>query len=196
MISNSILVPLNRNGMKTITIEVNYFNNQNHSIHIGNCEWLEFKNKRFVRDYIVRYKRMLIDNVGVINNLYIQSFMLYRSNYFQFSERTIRNLDEHFIDFLTDFNMIFKRYSEGNNNAFVLQKIDLCFDGITNSLGILKNHAQLHKNYMLRSQVNTLIKMIGDLEDKYYKDKSDLSLYKNIKKQKLIKLVHKRTLIA
>ena len=180
--------------MKTITIEVNYFNNQKHSIHIGNCEWLEFKNKRFVRDYKVRYKRMLIDNVGVINNLYIQSFMLYRSNYFQFSERTIRNLDEHFIDFLTDFNMIFKRYSVGNNNAFVLQKIDLCFDCITNSLDLLKNHAQLHKNYMLRSQVNTLIKMIGDLENKYNKDKSDL-LQKKIKKGKLIKL-EKGTLIA
>lgn len=182
--------------MKTITIEVNYFKNQNHSIHIGNCEWLEFKNKRFVRDYIVRYKRMLIDNVGVINNLYTQSFMIYRSNYFQFSERTIRNLDEHFIDFMKDFNMIFKRYSKGNNNAFVLQKIDLCFDGITNSLGVLKNHAQLHKNYMLRSQVNTLIKMIGDLEHRYNKDKSDLFLQKKTKKAKLIKLDHKSSLMV
>jgi hypothetical protein len=174
--------------MQSLKIEVNFFKNQSHSIYIGNCEWLFFKNKRYVRDYLVRYKRMLIDNVRVINNLNIQIYTIYRHNYFQFSPRITRDLDNLFKEFIDDYNMIFKNYSTGNNNAFVLQRIQQCYNFNNNCLEILKRHSQRYKNYPLNEQVKTISKILTELQSKFNSDKRDLSLEGNQRNSKLIVL--------
>jgi hypothetical protein len=172
--------------MKELAIEVKYHKNQNHTIHIGNCEWLEFKSKRFVRDYIVRYKRMLKDNIGVVETLQTKVYQLYRENYFQLSNKTNRDIRRMFIDYLIEFDMIFKRYSKDNHNAFFLKKIDLCFSIIYSVLDLLKTHAQKHKNYLLNNQVGFLYKMIDTQEKCYEKEKRDLTLEESQKQGKLV----------
>jgi hypothetical protein len=69
--------------VKNLTIEVNCFKYESHKIHLVNCEWLELRGKRYVRDYLVAYKRMLQENLGCINGFRMGLLNLYYSNYFK-----------------------------------------------------------------------------------------------------------------
>lgn len=175
--------------MKSLTIEVSYFKNESHKIHIGNCEWLEFKSKRYLKDFIVAYKRMLIENVGCINNFRLQVLNTYYTNYFQFSPGTIRKLDKQVATLGENFNWIFATYSEGNNNAFVLRRIDLCFQNLLEALETLKTHGQKHKNYMLKDQVKFLTKSIEDRMENFENERRELNKDNLSRDSKLIKLV-------
>ena len=174
--------------VKRLTIEVDYFKNESHKIHIGNCEWLEFKSKRYVQDFIVAYKRMLIENVGCINNFRLQLLNTYYTNYFQFSTRTILKLDKKVATLGENFNWIFATYSEGNNNAFVLRSIDLFFQDLLEALDILKLHGQKHKNYMLKDQVKFLTRSIEDRMENFEKERRALDMNELSRDSKLIKL--------
>jgi hypothetical protein len=127
--------------------------------------------------------------VRVINSLYRLSFDLYRDNYFQLSDGLIRELDREFVSSLTDFNMIFKRYSSGNNNAFVLRRISVCYNNTSRVLLLLKGHGQRNKNYALIGQVTTYLKMLDDSNRNFELDKRDLRLVNESKESKL-KIVH------
>ena len=163
--------------MSAFVIEVNYFKNQKHTIYLGDCEWLHFKNKRYVRDYLVRYKRMLKTHVGVINNLNVQAYSLFRGNYSQLNFNTRIHLNGLFGDYMAEFEMIFRRYSPGNQNAFMLGRIEACYQNVLSCVIVLKEHAQKNKNYALRDQVNILIKMTEDELERFGIDKRDLNLH-------------------
>lgn len=149
---------------------------------------MEFKSKRYVKDFIVAYKRMLIENVGCINNFRLQLLNTYYPNYFQFSIRTVDKMDKRVASLGENFNWIFATYSEGNNNAFVLRRIDLCFHDLLEALEILKIHGQKHKNYTLKDQVKFLTKSIEDRMENFEKERRALDIDELITKGKLIKM--------
>ncbi len=88
--------------------------------------------------------------------------------------------------------MIFKRYSPGNNNAFVLRRISVCYNNTNRVLLLLKGHGQRHKNYALVGQVCTYIKMLDDSKRIFEGDKRDLRLVNQPKESKL-KIIHNST---
>jgi hypothetical protein len=174
--------------VKTLTIEVNYFKNESHKIHLGNCEWLELKGKRYVRDYIVKYKRMLIDNAGCINNFRMQVSNLYYMNYFELSDRTARQAEKQMSNLNMNFSYIFETYSTGNNNSFVLRRFDNCFNDLLATLDILKDHAHRYKNYNLKNQVKFLTRSIEDRMEAFEKERRTLDINELSKDGKYIKL--------
>lgn len=169
--------------MKSIEIEVSFFKNEKHTVHLGNCEWLYFKSKRFLRDYLRTYKKVLLDNVRILNSYHLQAYIIYRTYYFDFDIRTTRRVEEALGDFTESYNLIFKTYSAGNHNAFIFNRLDITISMLSNAVSIIKRHAQLHKNYSIKHSTNTLLKMLSDLSEKIEIQKRDLNLSRTYSEQ-------------
>jgi len=162
--------------MKTLKIEVSFFKNQKQEIHLGNCEWLKLKSKTYTKQYLRKYKKVLLDNIRIINSYHLQAYTLYRTYYFDLDHRTTRRVEEAFNDFSESYSLIFKSYSSGNHNAFMFNRIDTTISMLSDAVLILKRHAQQHNNYSIKHSTNTLLKMIVDFNNKFEIQKRDLNL--------------------
>ena len=172
--------------MKQLKIKVDFASNNEskHTIHLGNCEWLEHKSKNFLKLYLRTYKKVLLDNVNILNNYNSQVYTLYRTFYFAFSGTETENISMYFQSFNKQYNWIFHS-SYDIENSTIFNKINQCVYALYDILHIMKVNAQKNKNYSLKKQVDSYLKMVTDFERKYESDKRSLNLTRDYTKTNL-----------
>ena len=157
-----------------ITITLSEYQ-EKHTIYLGNGEWLTHKSKTFLKSYLRTYKKVLLDNVRILNSYNSQIYALYRTFYFDLSNIEIDQFNQCNKTFNKQFNWMFDNRG-GCQNSIIFSKISSCISILLDALYILKNHSQLNKNYSLKNQSTAYIKMIEDFKDKYETEKHSLQL--------------------
>jgi len=168
--------------MKNIIIELNFSPSKNYLIHLGGQEWLNFKSKHFVEEFIRKYKSVLIDNIRYLSSFQSEIYQLYRNYYFVFDDRTERQILASLHNFDDRFGFIFQEYSKGNQNAFSFNNISYCFATAVDTLSLMKDFAKVYKEYSLKNQVFAKLKILIELEKIFEIDKHSLIVnesYKN-----------------
>ena len=127
---------------------------------------------------------MLLDNVRILNSYNSQVYTLYRTFYFDLSIIEVAKFNECNNTFNKQFNWMFDNIG-GDQNSNIFSKIDSCISILLDALYILKNHAQIHKNYSLKNQSESYIKMIEDFKENYENEKHSLELNRNYTKKNL-----------
>ncbi len=161
------------------------------SIHLGGGKWLYFDNKTVANNYLRQYKRVLRDNVTMLNVLQPDINQMYRANYLFLPEDLIRSVSCQFSLFDEGFNRIWKVYSPGNKNAFVFKNVNTCFYSLISICEQLFLFAQTSKNYVLQAQIKPLLKHIRGLSSQFSNDISSLDItedYLNVRQIKTLKL--------
>lgn len=171
--------------MIDLKVEITFFNKQKHTIHLGNQEWLSFKSKKYLRDYLVRYKRTLKTNVFILNNFHLQIYQIFRLHYFQFNRKFTNQFEELNSNFTYHFDKIFKKYSDGNHNAFMLGHISMCIKHQNDLIELIMDFAKKQKNYTILNLLKPLEKQLYDFEIQYEKDLHDLKMYPKSKSNNL-----------
>jgi hypothetical protein len=161
--------------MKQFNLEISQQKKQ-FLIHLGNGQWLKFDNKTRAEKYRRKYKRILKDNVYMLNLLQPNVNQLFRQSYFQMNHFEIRQIKELLQNFDDRFDYIFKNFSSGNQNAFVFQNIDTCFYCLLETTKQIHIFGQKHKNYNLTAQTKPLIKHLQYLLDSFNQDKTAIRL--------------------
>lgn len=180
---------LNSLEMQKLKLEFTFSKSRKYCVHVGHMQWLEFETKRFVQNYLREYKKLLMDNIRLVNNIYSQSHQLYRLFYFELDDSTCFKLENINQSISERWSFVFKTFSEGNQNAFVFGNIEKIMMLNEDFLLTLKNHAQKYKNTSLTSQINPLIKQLEVIEKSYMDDKLSLKLNTSYQtKMKLVKL--------
>lgn len=159
--------------MKNLDFEITYHDTR-YEVHLGNKEWLYFKNITRAQKFVRKYKAIIKDNVGILNSLQPQINLLYRQNIFHFDPMTQRQLSEKLKFFDERFEYIFKSYSPGNKNAFIFSSIGSCFEYLKDCAKILYAFAKKYKNYVLISMIRPLLKNLDMLKVQMESDKYDL----------------------
>lgn len=171
--------------MKQLKIEISLSQyHEKHKIYLGGGEWLEHKSKTFLEKYLRTYKKVLLDNVRILNSYNIQIYGLYRMFFFDLSDTEVHQITQLFDDFNRSFNWMFDNRG-GSQNSIVFSKLSSCVQTTFRILNILKNHGQKHKNYSLKNQSESLLKMMENFEDKFEYEKSCLSIKRNYAKKDL-----------
>lgn len=176
--------------MKKITLEIDV-HEHNTTVHLGNGEWLKFKNKTKAEKFIRKYKQVLGDNISLLNVLQPQINLIYRQNILQLDDSTQRSVQYYLKSYDERFDFIYRNYSEGNQNAFVFSNIENCFEHLNSSASLLYSFGKLHKNYTLKNAVKPILKNLKILFSTYQADKRSLNVdnsYMNIKEVKPLKL--------
>src|SRR5690606_29181918 len=123
-------------------------------------------------------------NVRILNMHNAQIYALYRTFYFDLSVIEVNHLTRHFRDFNESFNWMFDTLG-GCQNTILFSKINRCIVINLDILHILKQHAQLNKNYSLKNQSESLLKMMSDFEHQFEKNKKSLDLNRDYTKDNL-----------
>ena len=76
-----------------ITITLSEYQ-EKHTIYLGNGEWLTHKSKTFLKSYLRTYKKVLLDNVRILNSYNSQIYALYRTFYFDLSNIEIDQFNQ------------------------------------------------------------------------------------------------------
>ncbi len=162
--------------MKQIKIEVSFSERKKHSIHIDYCEWLHLENKAFADKFVTEYKKLINDNVKILNNTVGNIYLLYRNFYFEIDSPYIDNLIvSEFNDINKRFSLVFTQFSEGNGK-FVFDSIERIFSQSIKICEILKAYAQKKKHYALNSQTSAYLKLLADMLNVYEVNKRDLKV--------------------
>lgn len=161
--------------MKQIKIDITY-HRKRYRIHLGNGQTLFFDTKTKAEKYRRKYKRIIKDNVYMLNLIQPNVNQLFRQSYFQMDVRDIRHIKQLFHNFDERFDYIFKTFSSGNQNAFVFQNIDTCFFYLSEITKQLHLFGQTHKNYGLTVQTRPLLKQLQYLEETFNNDKRAIRL--------------------
>ena len=146
------------------------------SIHLVNCEWLKFKNKTKAKKFVRKYKKVILDNVRILNSIQPQINQLYRQNILQLEEGIKRSVRQSLLAFDDRFEYIFKIFSPGNNNDFVLGNIEKSFDHLESAAFILFSFAKKYKNYSLKASTRPILKNLELLYKQYKKDRKSLKV--------------------
>lgn len=172
--------------MKQLKIKISFATNNeiNHTIHLGNCEWLTHKKKSFLKLYLSTYKKVLFDNVNNLNNYNALIYNLYRSFYFDFNAMETERLNDCFDVFNKQYNWIFHSTYDLENSQ-IFNKIKQSIYALYDVLSVMKVNAQKNKNYSLKRQVESFLKMVADLERKYEDDRRSLNLTRDYTETKL-----------
>lgn len=171
--------------MKQLKISISLSKYQEkHTIYLGGGEWLKHKSKTFIKLYLRTYKKVLLDNVKILNSYNSHIYTLYRTFYFDLSNIEVERINQCFITFNKNFNWIFDNIG-GCQNSIIFSKINSCIAILFDTLKILQKHAQVHKNYSLRNQSEAFIKMMMNFEEKYESEKNSLELNRNYIKDNL-----------
>lgn len=176
--------------MKKIEMEI--WNDEHFSsVHLGNGEWLKFKNKTKAEKFVRKYRRVILDNVKLMNVLQPQINLLYRQNILQLDESTKRSIGFYLKNYDERFEYIFKIFSSGNQNSFVFQNIDNCFEHLHSSISLLYSFSKKYKHYALKDATRPILKNLEMLYGQYDQDKRNLRIdetYLEVKEVKPLKL--------
>jgi hypothetical protein len=179
--------------MKQLKIELSLSEyNEKHFIYLGNNECLKHKSKSFLKIYLRTYKKVILDNVRLLNIYNAQIYTLYRSFYFDLSLVEIQHITDYFNMFNKQYNWMFDNIG-GSQNVIVFSKINVCVNNCIDILQILKGHSQTNKNYSLKNQSESLLKVMNDFFKQFEKDKNSLSLNRDYTKDNL-RLINKQLL--
>lgn len=168
--------------MKYLDLEFS-LSGQKHVVKIARHSELEFCSKTYLNKWMRKYKRLITDNVKVINLYLPQVYSLYRQHYFQINNINVHYLNTYFRDINERFEFIFKSFSEGNKNVFTFSNIDYVLANLIDALSLLKEIGQKHKIIALKFNANAMLKVLIVIEEQYYIDKNSLNLnerYQNI----------------
>jgi hypothetical protein len=165
--------------MKQISISISLSEYQEkHTIYLGDGQWLKHRSKTFLKLYLRTYKKVLLDNIRILNSYNSQIYTLYRTFYFDLSDLDIHQVNECFTNFNNQFNWMFDNIG-GCQNSIIFSKINSCIEISLDTLRILKNHSHKNKNYSLKNQSEAYIKMIQNFQEKYETEKHSLNLKRN-----------------
>jgi hypothetical protein len=167
----------------SITISLSEYQ-EKHTIYLGDGEWLKHQSKTFLKLYLRTYKKVLLDNVRILNSYNSQIYTLYRTFYFDLSDIEIHEINGCITNFNSQFNWMFDN-TGGCQNSIIFSKINSCIEISLDTLNLLKNHGQHHKNYSLKNQAEAYIKMIENFKEKYESEKHSLGLNRNVKENNL-----------
>ncbi|WBL20753.1 hypothetical protein [Zunongwangia sp. HRR-M8] len=142
--------------MKHLNFDLTKYRDK-YRIHLGQTQWLTFENKTEAQKFLRSYKKILRDNVSLLNISHPTVNQIFRYNYFQFPERKINLYYRLFRDFDERFNYIFKRFSPGNANAFIFQNIQTCFNILIEIVEDMHVFGQRSKNYGITNVTKPLI---------------------------------------
>jgi hypothetical protein len=162
--------------MKNIKLEFSFSPQKKYKVHIGHCEWLQFKSKRFAKAFLAKYKSLLTDNVRSLITYQIQVNQLHKIFYFEYDVKTNRHITNEIKNFEKQLPFIFQQYSEGNANAFVFQTISYCIASLLNATDLMYDHSLKYKNYALKNQCRSLIKILYDFEKSFDYDVKNLNV--------------------
>ncbi len=175
--------------MKQLSLEINFSHTNKQTVYLSNCEWLQFKSQVFVKNWIKKYKRLINDNVKILNVSTSNINHLYRTFYFEIDLATSYKVVQQLNEINTRFDYIFKSFSQGNQNAMVFQNIENIICKLIDVSLLLKDYAHTHKNYSLKNQVTAHIKLLSSIEAEYHKDKLSLNLNDAYQFKKPLKIV-------
>ncbi|GAB5563364.1 MAG: hypothetical protein Wins2KO_04270 [Winogradskyella sp.] len=162
--------------MPKLTLNFNKKAERKYEIHLGDCEWLQFKSERYVKEYLSRYKKTLTNNLRILNSYNQILHTTYRQFYFELPLLIVEQIDEFLNTFNEVYNRIFYNFSLGNQNAFVFSNIQKSIVCLSNSAELMYVYAQKHKIYSLLNSITSFRKMIFDFENTLDKDKHDLNI--------------------
>lgn len=171
--------------MKQLDLEIFKHRNK-YQIHLGNGKFLIFDTKTAAKKHCDKMKKLIRDNVRMLNVLQPNINQIYRSSYFQMKPREIRDLKEQFYSFDNRFDYIFGCFSSGNKNAFIFSNIESCFSILINITTDLHCFAQRYKNYNVTSQTSPLLNHLQFLKSSFSNNKRSLLL--NELPNKVVKL--------
>ncbi|WP_299116850.1 hypothetical protein [uncultured Winogradskyella sp.] len=166
--------------MKQISIDFKLSDfHEKHTIHIGRGEFLKHSSKTFLKNYIRIYKKVLTDNIKILNSLHQQVNSIYRSFYFDFNSITIHRINEVNSSFTKEFDLILHNpYANENYTHFF--KISNSFNALFEMIELLYEASKRNKNYSLKNQIYPLKKQVNYLYDKYNEERRSLDLKKSV----------------
>lgn len=161
--------------MKQLDLEITE-NKNRYQMHLGNGKFLTFDNKTQAKKHQLKLKRILRENVKMLNFIQPNINSLYRQSYFQLKQAEILEYTDKFHSYDERFDYIFKSFSSGNKNAFVFSNINNCYDLLIEITEKLHVFAQRYKNYSLLSQTSPIINHLKILQQSFNNDKRAILL--------------------
>ncbi|NQW37058.1 MAG: hypothetical protein HQ471_08640 [Flavobacteriales bacterium] len=162
--------------MQTIKLHLNFSLRQKYTIHLGNVGWLSFKSKRFADDFLRQYKSLLTDNVRYLISYHSEINSLHKNFYLDLDFETSLKIKKQLHNFDNRLEYVFCEFSKGNANSMVFSNIDYCFACLIDSLNLLFDYAKRYKNYSLKNQSRSKIKILYNLEKLFDEDKHSLKI--------------------
>jgi hypothetical protein len=172
--------------MKQLKLEISLSEyNEKPCIFLGFSEKLQHHSKTFLNTYLRTYKKVIKDNLRILNNYNAQIYSLFRNFYFDINTSDTRQISIQFKNFNDNFDWIFDNVG-GCQNSIMMLKISQCIGINITILQIMKTGAQINKNYALKNQSESLLKMMNDFETIFNNDKMSLDLDRDYAKDNLI----------
>lgn len=157
-----------------IKLELSQFK-ENHIIYIGFNEQLKSKSKNFLKLYLRTYKKVILDNLRIVNKHNSEIYSLFRNFYFDLPTIEVSRITELFNNFNKSINWIFQNIG-GDQNSIFFSKIHSCIEINSEILNILKNYCLRYKNYSLKNQVSAYLKIHHDFLKNYQNERQSLNL--------------------
>ena len=161
--------------MKQLYLEITKYRKK-YRVHLGNGNWLTFNNKTEANNFLRKYKRVIRDNVSILNITQPTINQVFRNSYFQFSERDINYYHGLFHSYDDRFKYIFKRFSPGNSNAFIFQNINTCYHILIEIVESLHSFGQRGKNYGITNITKPLLLQLNQQLQSLEADKRSMYL--------------------
>lgn len=116
-----------------------------------------FTSKKKCDKFIVSFRLLLTDYSRLLRHMQGSIYTMYNLYYFELSIRIEQDVKNNLHDFDNRFEYIFKDYSVGNNNYFVLSNLNSCFNKLESTILTLKQFAQEYKHYSLINQTSAIL---------------------------------------
>lgn len=162
--------------MKQIELQISLHKNKKYRIHVERSTFLALQSKTAAEKWLRKYKKLIQTDVKQINFFIPQVYNLYRQNYFQFDDRTQREISQYILNAEDRFNYIFKQFSDSNKNVFTFHNIEIVLSSIINATSTIYKYAQKSKNYPLLHLSDPLLALMLDFEKSHLKRKMSLKL--------------------
>lgn len=126
-------------------------------MYVGSGTYFEFRSKKRCQRFLATYRVLVTDHARVLRSLQGNIYTLYSLYYFELPDHIEYKIKDSLQEFDNRFAYVFKDFTPGNNNHFVMHNLDTCFRNLEDTLMKLKQFAQKSKHYSLINQSSALL---------------------------------------
>ena len=152
----SISVYLDYLLMKKIRLDICEYRGK-YRVYVGPGTYFEFRSKKKCQRFLATYRVLVTDYARLLRSLQGTTYDLYSLYYFELPDHIEYKIKKTLQEFDNRFAYVFKDFTKGNHNHFVMHDLQTCFDYLEQTLMKLKKFAQKNKHYSLTNQASALL---------------------------------------
>jgi len=127
--------------MKKIRLDISEYKGK-YRVYVGSGAYFEFRSIRQCKKFLATYRVLVTDHARVLRGMQCNVYTLYSLYYFELPDLIEYRIKNALQEFDNRFAYVFKDFTKGNNNHFVMHNLDSCFRNLEDTLLNLKHFAQ------------------------------------------------------